>query len=93
MPGLDRVHVAHAALVQVARRGVMDGVLPAPVKVWRERQHAQDRTDDVVGLFCQTLFHATGVWYLATASAQAGRADLALESVFMLLLPQKCALL
>jgi len=46
-----RVHVAHAALVQIARRRMMDRVLPAPVEIRRERQHAEDRTDDVVCVF------------------------------------------
>jgi len=41
--------VAGAALVEVARAGVVNGMLPLPVMVGREGQDAGDKAQDVVG--------------------------------------------
>ncbi len=45
----ERIDIAHAALVEIAVRGVMDGVAALPGIVRRERQHADDAPDPVVG--------------------------------------------
>ena len=44
-----RPDVAHAPPVQIAGRRVVEGVFPAPMIVGRERQHAGDEPQDVVG--------------------------------------------
>ena len=43
-------HVANPAPVQVTRRGVMQGMFPAPMKIGRECERAGDEAHDVIGL-------------------------------------------
>ena len=44
-----RVDIALAPAIQVAGGSVMNRVLPTPVEIGRERQHADDRANNVIG--------------------------------------------
>ncbi len=46
---VERIDVACAALIEIAVRGVVDGVAALPGIVRRERQHAHHAPDPVVG--------------------------------------------
>src|SRR4051812_17666898 len=43
-----RPDISGTASIEVARTGVMKGMFPSPVVVWRERQETRDESDDVV---------------------------------------------
>ena len=46
----QRPYISGAAPVQIARSGVVNGVLPAPMPERRERQHTRDEADNIVRL-------------------------------------------